>query len=372
TIKWGYRNRRDSGVEAGDARPTFTATSLNLQAHLELDLLGRDTPRNLYEAWAGAWLSRQIRVRLGQMRIPLGTEFASREEHLPLPGYAFVSHLDGRWDTGIMLDGPMDAQDPGDPDRAPWYWHLAATTGHGFGLDGRRRQGQQQSARVVLRPFRFRSGFDPEKPRWTDGFYVGGAYARLADFDDPVVVRTPLRSTVFSTPDLNGRSGSWRHLEAGFAMGPVALGLERTDGAANDVSRPGAAPVDVDQITAWSAMLAVNLTGEPMRWAGGGWRAADPADRSGRWEAAIRYSNADIDRNLFSAPPALIPFSTFATTYDPSTQEVRTFTASLSWIPQPSLRLTLGWVQTIADDELTTFGGTNRDRSWLFRMEFNF
>ncbi|MHC4820349.1 MAG: hypothetical protein ACYTDX_01345, partial [Planctomycetota bacterium] len=97
TIKWGYRNRRDSGVEAGDARPTFTATSLNLQAHLELDLLGRDTPRNLYEAWAGAWLSRQIRVRLGQMRIPLGTEFASREEHLPLPGYAFVSHLDGRW-----------------------------------------------------------------------------------------------------------------------------------------------------------------------------------------------------------------------------------------------------------------------------------
>jgi phosphate-selective porin len=77
---------------------------------------------------------------------------------------------------------------------------------------------------------------------------------------------------------------------------------------------------------------------------------------------AFRYSNADIDRGLFDAG---------LTTYNPSTQEVRTATLNLNWYPQPGLKITAGWVKTIADHELSTLGETNRDSSYLLRMSLS-
>jgi phosphate-selective porin len=79
-------------------------------------------------------------------------------------------------------------------------------------------------------------------------------------------------------------------------------------------------------------------------------------------EVAFRYSNADIDRGLFD---------TGLTTYNPSTQEVRTATLNLNWYPQPGLKITAGWVKTIADHELSTLGETNRDSSYLLRMSLS-
>jgi hypothetical protein len=88
----------------------------------------------------------------------------------------------------------------------------------------------------------------------------------------------------------------------------------------------------------------------------------------------VRYSNGDIDRDLFDAG---------WTTYDPSTQEVRTFSVLLGWRPAERARIAVGWVKTIADDALTVFGGRgpstvprvpggNRDSSYVLRLEVGF
>ena len=57
-------------------------------------------------------------------------------------------------------------------------------------------------------------------------------------------------------------------------------------------------------------------------------------------------------------------FQAGITDYDPSTQEVRTFGLALTGQPLRAFRLGLGFTKTIADHELTTFGGTNRDSTF--------
>ena len=80
----------------------------------------------------------------------------------------------------------------------------------------------------------------------------------------------------------------------------------------------------------------------------------------GRWEIGARYSNADIDRELF-----IYDF----TYYGQSTQEVRTFSLNLNWQPRDQVRFSVEWVKTIADHDLVTFGDTDRDSSFMLRFE---
>ena len=116
----------------------------------------------------------------------------------------------------------------------------------------------------------------------------------------------------------------------------------------------------MDQLTAWTAYAACNVTGEDVAWRRGRWLPLRKASHDfGRVEIAVRYSNADIDRRLFTHD---------LTSYDPSTQEVRTFSLNLNWVPVQGLRIGAGWIKTIADHELTTFGGTHRDSSFLVRV----
>jgi len=126
----------------------------------------------------------------------------------------------------------------------------------------------------------------------------------------------------------------------------------------------------VDQNGGWMAEAAVALTGEHYAYAQGcerGLVGVEPVDlgsgRCGAVEAAIRYSNADIDRDLFRRG---------TTAYDPSTQEVRTFTAGLNWYARRNVRFMVAWVKTIADHELSTFGGTARDDSVVLRLQVDF
>ena len=80
-------------------------------------------------------------------------------------------------------------------------------------------------------------------------------------------------------------------------------------------------------------------------------------------ELSARYSNCDLDREFFK---------TGLTTYDPSSQETRTFSLDLTWYPDAGIRTVLGWVKTLADDDLSTFGGTARDSTIFLRLEFDF
>lgn len=353
-VRYSHANDRRSGFEFDDARLIFEGDYRSFHWLVEPDLIGTDTPRHLYEAWGSLDVDAALRLTAGQFRVALGSEFATGEKHLPLTGYGFSSYLDGRYDVGFRADGNL-------LDESVWY-EATATIGSGFDLEGHRRQNPQYSLRLVGHPFQW---VFPDADAFS-GLFVGVALAHSPDGDEQIIVATPLESVVFRTRDLDGGATRWRHLELGYSTGPVRIGWEHVVGSYDDVPVGGGREEDMDQLTAWSLFGFWNITGEEQIWKRGRWVSRTPEPEgifSGRWEIAARHSNADIDRNLF----------VYALTgYDPSTQEVRTFSLDLNWYPEEWMRLTLGWVKTIADHELSTFGGTNRDSSFLLRVTLGF
>lgn len=356
-IKYGHANARESGLEFDEARLVLEGWYKSFSMRIEPDLLGVDTPRNLYEAWVEVAIDPALRLRAGQMRIALGSEFATREQDQSLIGYGFPSHLDGRYDTALCVDGNL-------ADGAAWY-EAAAAAGHGFGLEGYRRSEAQYSVRLVVFPFHpFDSGT-------LGGFFVGASTAFSPGGDDPIFLATPLESIVFRTPDLGGDKTYWNHLEIGYNAGSVRCGLERVRGTVDDVLIGGGLTTDMDKLTAWCAHAALSLSGAEQIWERGGWSRPRPGENGagvlgslpGEWELAARYANADIDRDLFVFG---------LTDYNSSTQEVRTFSIDLSCSLDERVRLSIGWLKTIADHELDTFGGTNRDSSLFLRGELRF
>jgi len=356
-IKYSHANDRRSGLELDDARLSLEGRYRSVSVRIEPDLIGADTPRHLYEVWAEFDIDPALRLKVGQMRIALGSEFATREEDLPLAGYGFTSYLDGRYDVALRADGDV-------ADRLFWY-EATAAAGRGFGLEGRRRTAAQYSVRFVGFPLaQFDSGA-------LDGLFAGVGAAFSPEGNDPIFLATPLESIVFRTPDLGGDKTYWRHIEVGYRGGPFRCGLERIVGAVDDVPVGGGRTNDMDQLTAWCVYASVNLSGGEQVWRRGGWRSPRFGEEGGgiagslpgKWELAARYANADVERDLFLYG---------VTDYNPSTEEVRTFTLDLSCAVGDHVRLSAGWVRTIADHELDTFGGTNRDSAVFLRGELRF
>jgi hypothetical protein len=334
---WIQRDRRnaDDPGPAFEARPRLDGRRTDgYRFSLEADLVGADVPYNVREAWVGWSSSDALLVRAGLVGIPLGTEAATRPEDLPLPGRSFTSFLTARTDVGLQAEGTWGLLG----------WQATAAAGHGFGLDGRPRSSPMAALRAVARP--------------VEGIHVGLGAARLFDFEDPLALETPLGDTVFLTRDLDGDGGRFLLGEAGFALGPVAGGIEVVRGSASGVTDRGGRRTSMDQLTAWTGSVAWRILGEGR----------------GILELGLRYSNADMDRRLFAAG---------WTTYDPSAQEIRTFSAMLGWRPTTHLRVALGWVKTISDDALGVYGGGgpsttprvpggNRDSSFVLRLEVAF
>lgn len=368
-VLWDRRNARHSGLEGGEAEFRLEGWwRSGLRARVALDLLGEDTADRLSEAWVALEPEAgPVHLRAGLQRLALGTEGATDVEVLPLPGRSFAAAIDARTDLALSVDAATEGG---------FLWAgAAAFAGHGFLEDGTPVGSPGAQARVVLRPFRLGGEEAAAAAGLLGGLHAGAGLARLLDFDDPVVAQTPLGSTVFRTTDLDGRAGTRLHLEAGAALGPVALGLETARGAAADAARPGGPRADVDELTAWSASAAWRITGEPWEWERGAWRGAGRPGARGTWELALRYSNSDLDRDLFRRG---------FTTYDPSSQETRTFSAMIGWRPAEGMRIALGWVRTIADEALTAFGSgpgprtaarsstDGRDSSFVLRIEVGF
>lgn len=359
-IAYDSRNSKHSGFE------TETASLLldglhegGFRLHVDVDLDGEDTRSNLWEAW-GEWpLGPRSWVRVGQMRVPLGSSFATKEEDHSLVGYAFPPYLAGRHDVGAMLDGYL----------APDTWSsVAATFGRGFDLDGRNLSSKQLAVRLQQTAASDGDGA-------FEGPYVGLSLAWSPEYDDPIQLDTPLEQTVFTTRDLDGGDAFWQHLEFGWRANRLRASAELTHGAVNDIPVGGGREVDADQLTSWAAEVVFSLRGEAARWQRGAWVPArgplgsrPTPDAQGEVpelpiELAVRYSNADIDRVLFDEG---------ITTYNPSTQEVRTFSAAVGGLVTPDTGLTLQWVKVIADDDLRVFGGHNRDSSWVLRFDHRF
>lgn len=354
-------NERSSGLRFTDLRPTVAFASEFFQARLELDLIGVDTRSNIYEAWGGVTLDPAARLRIGQMRMSLGSEGATHESELPLIGYSFVPHLSTRYDIGAMLDGELTSG---------LRYSLFGSIGEGFGLEGQKLSSPMLGVRVGAEPFALLGVKAEDDLGFLRGFHCGVGFAELLDGDDPVVAVSPFQSRVLTTSKLGGDSGSWRHLEIGYTLGPFQVAFEDSIGSYDDVAVAGGR-TNIDQLSTIAYTASLNLSGEDRGWERGTWSSAPPSDETagldwlpeGTWTIAARYSNGDFDRTLFDAG---------YTTYDPSTQELRSISLALFWSPSPAVRVGAQWTKINADNELTTFGGTNRDDSFALRLEFRF
>jgi hypothetical protein len=200
-----------------------------------------------------------------------------------------------------------------------------------------------------------------------DGIFGGIALSWQPKNHDEVHVETPLEQTVFTTPELQSDGGRFMHLDLGARYGSFRMGVEMVEGRLEHTALPGGGHQTFDELGAYSVFTACNFTGPAPRWHRGGWQGYGPEDfdrgQALPVELAFRFSNGDIDRDLFNVG---------ITTYDPSTQEVRTFSAALTAYLCPLSRIGIQWTNVIADHELTTFGGENRDSSLALRFDQRF
>lgn len=349
-IDWDDTNRRDEGFDTQTEAASLRLSGMlrGLRVFVDLDLDGEETRHNLREAWGEGRIGEATWLRAGWLRVALGTEFATREEDLPLTGYAYNSWQHARYAPAVQVDGLL----------SDWlWWQATATAGHASDLAGEAQDEPTLAARLVASAPRGEDG------RFT-GWYGGVGVAQASDLDGPLRIETPLDQATFSTPDLDGTGRSTLSIEFGYAGEVTRFAFETADTRLDEVSLPGGGEESFDEVGAWTALLAFNLRGRAQAWERGGWQpyrlhAGDELPI----ELAFRYSNADIDRDLFDLGVA---------TYDPSSQETRTFGASLAAHLAPLTRVSLGWVKVIADQELTELGGTTRDSSFVLRLDQRF
>ena len=381
------RNQRDSGIAIDRALIRADGTFRGLGARIAVDLKGIDTHGGLEEAWLAytpSDLSRRFRFSAGLMRVPLGIEESIPLEDLSFAGYSFPAYLDSRTDWTLRVDGEFA--------NGIFSYDLAASVGDGFNLRGERVSGPRASARTVLFPL-----------RWVDasfsllGFYeipvVSGLFASIAysytdSFRGDLDVATPLRNVLFSAGTFEADSSRFLHLGYGIDFGPFRFFHSIVQGGYRGLETPlGEVDLD-DQVTAWTMAFSWMLTGEsydsrpfrqresqhhPTLWPRGA-QDADPFPLRPLWgpskstssgfgglELAIRYSNADIDREFFH-----LGFTDFNT----SSQEFRTFTGAVNWYPVSNLRVTAQVVRTIADQFPAAFDSHGRDTSFLFRLQY--
>jgi hypothetical protein len=308
-----------------------------------------DSRRNAYDLWLARDLGSSWRVQLGQIRVAMASEYSTREENFPLIGQSFTSYLTGRYDLGIRGEAGFLQDAIG--------FEAVAAAGAGSGLEGEGKDDPFFLARGTWQPLR---NLDLGPLR---GAFVGLAAAYQPEFRDEVVVATPLESVIFTTPDLDADRAQWFALETGWYHGPFRFGFEQVRGILDNVAVPGGGTKDMDELWGWTAYASVFLWGGRPAWTRGAWRKPYREPGSQPVELGVRYSNGDIDRDFFDFG---------VTTYDPSSQENRTFSVNLAWYPIAGMRAAAGWVQTIADDPVSTFGGTNRDSTVLLRFEVDF
>ena len=151
----------------------------------------------------------------------------------------------------------------------------------------------------------------------------------------------------------------------GFEVGPVRIYLDDTTGGYFGADTPvGTRDLD-DQTTSWHLTASWMITGEDYDGRIFGQHGVAPPGPNA-WEVAVRYSNADIDRDFYNFE---------LTDYPMSSQEFRSFTATVNWYATPNLRLSLGFLRIIADahqGDVAALDDGDRDTAGVFRIQYRF
>ena len=212
-VVYGHANDRPSGLEIEHASVVIEALFQDVHLRVVPDLVGIDTRNHLWEAWLAWAPSPSLRFTAGQMRVALNSEWATLPQDLAFIGPGFPSYLSGRTDVAVRVDGEMF-------ERLLWY-QLGYAFGHGFDVEGGTRRTRQWFGRLIVHPF---SWIDCD---WIEGVFVGGGISYSPHHRDPVVMATPLESTVFTTADLNGDRARFLHGEFVWQVDGFRVGFER-------------------------------------------------------------------------------------------------------------------------------------------------
>jgi hypothetical protein len=373
-MHWDDRNTRSTQLRVDRA---LLAARVNAgryaDARVVVDLDGIDTRDNLWEAWAAVSPGSYARLTAGLLPIAFSMEHTLGEAASGLVGYpGFPAFLTSRTDWAARLDGELGA--------GLVYYELVAALGEGFDLFGQSRGDPQLAGRLTSFPLRFvdwELKLGPYTVPLLSGVFVNGAYALSTEYDGHLDVASPFRNKLFDTPRLDGDAASFWIFGYGADLGPFRVLHEFSRGSIDDVRLPSGIRRDFDdQITSWQLVLSWRLTGEPYDsrpFARRGALRPDPPARPldgedaarglGSFELALRYANADIDRDFFVEG---------VTTPMLSSQEFRQVAAAASWYPTPALRVSAQVVRIIADQRPAVFDSRGRDTSYLLRGELHF
>jgi hypothetical protein len=383
-VQYDSRNSRDSELRLDRALLGGSAEWGGiLEARAMFDLAGIDTRDGVWEAWASARSERVARISLGLLPIALGVEDSFSEGAQSLAGYpSFASFLSGRTDLAAELDGELA--------EGLLSYDLSYAFGEGFDRFGQRRGDPQIAGRFVSYPLRWTGtsvDVGPYQLPLFSGFFVSFGYAWLFDYDAHLDVATPLRNKLFDTERLDGRSGETWALGFGVDFGPLRIVHETVKGGISDLLLPSGLREDIeqDEITSWHVLVAWRITGEP--YDSRPFRQRDlrrptpprrPLDGDGdakgwgAFELAVRYANADIDRDfqtfgLIAIHPTVTGPEGFQ-----SSQEFRSFTFGINWDPTVYLRVSGEIVRVLADQHPVAFDSHGRDTSGLVRVQYVF
>jgi hypothetical protein len=347
----------DSGVYPALAKPILEGSYNDVwRFRIAGDLVGTRTANNLYEAfvsWEGiSWL----RLSAGLLPLPLGLEAGDYPEDLGLFAHSFSYYLDYGTDWAVRAEGQHG--------EGIVEWDAAYGFGEGFDANGRTPRGAQVSARAFVRPLR--ALVKPEASLWkriAGGFFIGAGYVHSWDWDGELIVRSPVGTRLFDTASFEADYSRFLTITAGFEVGPVRIYVEDTTGGYYGADTPVRANHDLDnQTTSWQATVSWMITGEHYDGRIFGQHGVSPPGPNA-WEVAVRYANADIDRDFYDFG---------LTDYSRSSQEFRSLTATLNWYATPNLRLSLGFLHIIADDDIAALDDGGRDTAGVFRVQYRF
>jgi hypothetical protein len=378
------RNERDSQLRLDRALLGGSAVWREaFEARVMLDAVGTDTRSGVAQAWLSGRYQRYTRLSAGLLPLALGVEDSFSDESRSLVGYpSFASFLTGRTDLAAELDGELAE---GIFSYDVWY-----AGGEGFDRFGQRRGDPALGARAMSYPLRFVDAaldVGPYHFPLVSGLFLSFGYAQLFDYEAQLDVATPLRNKLFDTDRLDGRSGATWSLAFGVDFGPIRIVHETVKGGIEGLLLPDGTREDIegDEITSWHLLVSWRITGEPYdsrSFRQRDYRRPTPPRRTvdggsdtegwGALELAVRYANADIDRDfqtfgLIAINPAAPPPENFR-----SSQEFRTFSAGLNWDPTSYLRVSGIVVRVIADQHPAAFDSHGRDTSGLVRVQVVF
>jgi hypothetical protein len=240
---------------------------------------------------------------------------------------------------------------------------VAILVGDGFDANGLPQRGTQAQGRVWLNPFRSFGGADKGfLESLVADFFLTGGYLYTWNWDGRLRIRNPAGTRLFDTSKFEADRRHFYTVSFGWEIGPVRVFYEGTQGGYFNAETPtGEQDLD-NQTDSWMAAIVWRITGEPFDGRIFHERELAPLGPN-VWEVALRYANADIDRDFFD-----FGLTNSAT----SSQEFRSTTVALNWYATPNLRVSAEYVRSQVDDDIASVGFESEDHTGILRLQVRF